>query len=144
MEQEDREISHAPGIRPPVHKDEDRGKPKFTEFTKKCSLTLLRSDGKIKHFTGRWPEEYYNYKPVGMLYDVDMLDQKKSEYIFPTDVSSSSKFWIGKKADRRIKLKQGRETKHSLKDLQDILKSDVKKMPPPCSIAFYLYAACSK
>lgn len=77
-----------------AHQEGDRGKPSLTPFTKKLSLTLLRKDGKIKHFQGQWPTEYYHYNPVGMLYDVTKLDEKQNKFVWDFDVASSSKFWM--------------------------------------------------
>ena len=108
----------------PVYKDEDRGLPKRTEYTKKLSLSLLRPDGKVKHFTGEFPNEYFTYLPVGFLYDVNELHQKNQKYVFDFDVGTSSKFWIGESAHENLKLKEGRETNLTLKDLQDKLKQE--------------------
>ena len=120
-----------------VHKEGERGLPKLTKFTKKLSLTLLRPDGRIKHFTGEFPKEYGSYKPVGFLYDAREVHKKGEKYVFDKDVSTSSKFWLGADASRRVYTKEGRTTKLTLHDLQTQLREEAKGGRPPQSLPFY-------
>lgn len=108
-------------IWPPVHREEDRGKAKYSQFTKKLSLSLLRPDGRVKHFTGRVPQEYFTFQPIGMLYDVRLLDQRNEKFVFNYDVATSSKFWIGENSPLTIDKKVGRNTNFSLSKLQTML-----------------------
>ncbi len=120
----------------PVDRTQDRGKPRFTQFTKKLSVSLLRKDGKVIHFKGRWPQEYYHYRPVGMLYNVDQLDQKNQKFVFDYDVNTSSKFWIGKDSAAEVDKKQGRESDLTLKDLQKKLDQQVESGEDPIALPF--------
>jgi SidE phosphodiesterase (PDE) domain len=121
----------------PVHQSKDRGKAKFTKHAKKLSFSLLRKDAKVNHFTGVWPKSYYTYKPVGMLYDVNDLNQKKQKYVFDLDVGTSSKFWVGKKSPSRLGSKKGRKTDLSLEDLQGKLDDRVEKGIKPQRQPFF-------
>lgn len=121
----------------PVHQNKDRGLAKYTEYTKKVSLSLLRPDGKVNHFKGEFPKEYGVYRPVGFLYDVNLLNQKKEKYVFDYDVGTSSKFWIGEEAAKNIDKKIGRNTNLSLQNLKDKLSNEAKDGVIPQSLPFW-------
>lgn len=135
MEQEE-QMSAPIGKKEPVHDSEDRGRARFTQFSKKLAISLLRSDGRIKHFKGQWPKDYYLYKPVGMLYDVDLLHQKNEKFIFNYDTNTSSKFWIGKKSAEEVDKKIGREKDLTLVDLQEQLIKEVEEDIEPQLLPF--------
>lgn len=123
---------------PSVHKDKDRGLPKYTEYTKKVSLTLLRPDAKIKHFTGEFPKEYGRYRSVGFLYDVEKIGKKKEKYVFDKDVGTSSKFWVGSEVSGAcLEAKEGRATQLTLSDLKSKLREEAERGLPPNSQPFY-------
>ncbi len=136
LEQEEKSSQPKIATWGPVHNSKNRGKAKFTKFTKKLSLSLLRSDGKVFHFKGKWPKEYYKYKPIGMLYDIGMLDQKGEKFIFEYDVNTLSKFWVGKNAASKVDKKKGREENLTLQDLQDKLNKEVAENAEPRVLPF--------
>lgn len=110
-----------------VSKDEDRGKPKNTIFTKKHSYSLLRQDGKIAHYKGPMATRK-QYIPIGTLSDVKELHQKGQRYIWDSDTRTSEKPYTGNMA----KDQQSYDPRHpdrnhglSLKALQDKYQAQV-------------------
>lgn len=136
MQQQEAIHSNTTPIWGPVHKAKDRGKPQLSKFTKKLSLSLLRKDGKTHHFKGQWPQDYYGYEPIGMLYDVDQLHQKNNKFIFDYDVATSSKFWVGQEAASEVGKKIGRESNLTLIDLQNELNQEVEEGKEPEALDF--------
>jgi hypothetical protein len=120
-----------------VHNDDERGLPKFTPYTKKLSVSLLRPDGKIKHFTGTFPYDYMMYQPVGFLYDVNQLHQKQEKYVFEYDVGTSSKFWVGKTSVENLDTKEGRRSELSIENLKLKLQTDAQKDFPVSTLPFH-------
>ncbi|GAB4226914.1 MAG: hypothetical protein Tsb0021_03340 [Chlamydiales bacterium] len=120
----------------PVHKNEERGLPKYTEYTKKLSLSLLRSDGKVNHFKGEFPRGYGIYRQIGFLYDIEDLGQKDEKYIFDKDVGTSDKFWIGENANAKLDRVDGRKEQITLKDLKEKLAQEVHEKKEPRAFHF--------
>lgn len=82
----------------PISKQEDRGKPKNTIFTKKQSYSLLPSNGLFPLFKGRlYDRATLNYTPVGMLYNLERMEPKGERYIWQSDIRTSGLggyFWL--------------------------------------------------
>lgn len=81
----------------PIHKEEERSKPKNTIFAKKKAFSLLRPDGKHLHFQGTTFKRA-QFNPVGIINDVQQMHLHGERYIWLKDVCSDDKFWTGEKA----------------------------------------------
>lgn len=97
-----------------------RGAPKNSLFTKKNAQTLLLPNGRQRLFTGIGYESYF---PIGIVSDVNELHLHGERYIWESNASTNSKFWIhGLTELAPHKLKS-----LSLKKLQDNLKGIASK-----------------
>ena len=81
-----------------IYKEKERGKPQNTVFAKKKAFSLLRPDGKHRHF--QWTNWYKRAKfnPIGIINDVQQMHLHGERYIWLQNVRSNDKFWTGERA----------------------------------------------
>lgn len=87
-----------------ISKNEDRGKPKNTIFTKKQSYSLLSPDGMMAYFKGKLYDRIKSiYLPVGTLFNLEGLERKGERYVWERDVRTSGYkgyFWLAKESEK--------------------------------------------
>lgn len=116
----------------PVSKQEDRGKPKATVFSKKSSYSILPRSGKLPIFRGRYQDRIFNsYIPVGLLHDTNEMHKKGEQYIWAEDVRTSglsAYFWLATNegqvpSSRMPGLDEKRRARLTFNQLQDTINA---------------------
>lgn len=92
-EQVDRARAYHPGknIWETKQTKEKRGQPKETIYTKKTSVTLLPTDGKIHLFK---PTDPRYQDDIALLFNLQDCDHKDEKYVFLRNVNSNKRWWL--------------------------------------------------
>jgi hypothetical protein len=69
------------------------GGDRNTIFTKKLAHSLLPPHGKIIPFKS-YPEDEFQYFPIGILSDRKLVDMKDERYVWTENMATRSRFWL--------------------------------------------------